>query len=158
MKKNEEIRPSTYTKEYWIWVRSPHGRSIPKNPVKRKSLRTRQLMAGKLKSGKWLIFADLKSVDDIWKKIKEATEAGRLGTSAKVRSAMPDPTEPAEWRKSRVICVYTNDWTDREDVMRVREELRNLGITDKIPYKADEDTLSGKYAVSGHKRIAKYWA
>jgi len=39
----------------------------------------------------------------------------------------------------------------------VREELRNLDITNKIPYKADEDTLSGKYIVRGHTKISKYY-
>lgn len=42
--------------------------------------------------------------------------------------------------------------------MRVREELRKLGITNGIPYKADEDTLKGKYATLGYGRVAKYWA
>jgi len=27
----------------------------------------------------------------------------------------------------------------------------------KIPYKADEDTFSGKYVQTGHKRISKYY-
>jgi len=56
-----------------------------------------------------------------------------------------------------VICVYTYDWTDKEDVKRIRQELRDLGITRKIPYKADRETLSGKYAIRGDKRISKYF-
>jgi len=42
--------------------------------------------------------------------------------------------------KARVICVYTYDWTNKKDVKRIRKEPRKLGITNKIPYKADEDT------------------
>ena len=121
-------------------------------------MRIRQLKEGKLRSGKWPVFASRENVDEVWGKIREATEAGRLGTSAKVRTAMPLPQNPLNGKERRVICVYTRDWIDEQDIMRVREELRKLGITKEIPYKSDEDTLGGKYAVMIHKRIAKYWA
>ncbi len=55
-----------------------------------------------------------------------------------------------------VICVYTYDWTDFEDVTRVRNELMILGFTQKLGYKTDADTLSGKYVVRGHRNICKY--
>src|SRR5262249_57916631 len=54
------------------------------------------------------------------------------------------------------LCVYTYDWTDQADVRRVRDQLRQLGITDPIPYKADHDTLAGHYTNRGHKKISKY--
>jgi len=91
----------------------------------------------------------------VWAKIKKATEEGKLGDSAKVATAKPNPN--ATNQATKVICVYTYDWTDEKDVKRVREELRILGITNKIPYKADEDTLSGKYRVRGDTRISKYY-
>ncbi len=56
----------------------------------------------------------------------------------------------------RVICVYTYDYADEADVRRVREELRALGFIDKLSYKADEDTLAGKYAQLGDRNISKY--
>lgn len=121
-------------------------------------MRVRQLKKGKLKSGKWLVFVNQENVDEVWMNIRKATEAGRLGISSKVSTAKPSPLSSDPARRTHVICVYTHDWTNRADVMGVREELRKLGITNKIPYKSDEDTLSGKYAVTGHKRIAKYWA
>jgi len=117
----EEIRSSN--RDYWIWARAPCGQRIPEDSGQRRALRIKQLKEGKLKSGKWLIFTNPENVDEVWGKIREATEAEKLGTSAKVRTAMPDPREPPEWRKSRVICVYTHDWTDQEDVMRVREPI-----------------------------------
>ncbi len=106
-------------------------------------------------SGKWLVFVNFQKVNALWAKIKQATEEGRLGSAAKVATACPNPNakDPTE----KVICVYTYDWTDEEDVRRVREELRGLGITQKIPYKADQDTRAGKYAVAGHTRISKYY-
>lgn len=106
-------------------------------------------------SGKWLIFAPISQVDEVWAKIKFATEEGKLGSSAKVATARPNPnaTNP----NNRVICVYTYDWTDQDDVRRIRQELRQLGIIWKIPYKADDDTYAGKYVVRGDKRISKYY-
>jgi hypothetical protein len=91
----------------------------------------------------------------VWAKIKHATADGRLGDSAKAATAKPNPnaSNPA----LKVICVYTYDWTDTADVGRIRQELRELGIVSKIPYKADHDTLVGRYAKRGHKRISKYY-
>ena len=102
------------------------------------------------RTGKWLIFENAENVDEVWAKIREATEQGKLGDSAKVATS-------ASGGRSRVICVYTYDWTDEKDVRRVRAELWKLGIERKIPYKSDEDTLAGKYAVCGDKRISKYF-
>lgn len=89
-------------------------------------------------------------MDEVWAKIEKATEEGRLGGSAKVATAEAGA-------ETRVICVYTYDWADEKDVRRVRKELRKLGITRKIPYKADEDTLAGRYYARGHGRISKYY-
>ncbi|MGB3208098.1 MAG: putative phosphothreonine lyase domain-containing protein [Crinalium sp.] len=107
------------------------------------------------RTGKWLIFVPTEKIDNIWLTIKEATEEGILGSAAKVSTAMggANSTDPNE----NVICVYTYDWADEQDVMRIREELRKMGITRKIPYKTDEATRSGKYRATGHQKISKYW-
>ncbi|MBW4574712.1 MAG: DUF1917 domain-containing protein [Aphanothece sp. CMT-3BRIN-NPC111] len=107
------------------------------------------------RSGKWLIFAPIAEIDNLWANIKQATEQGLLGNSAKVSTAMGGslPTDANE----KVICVYTYDGTNEEDVRRIRQKLRKLGITRKIPYKEDEDTRSGKYRALGHRRISKYY-
>ena len=134
-----DAKPSEVTDVYWIYAERKKGK-YPK-PTSR--------------SGKWLIFVDPKNVDEVWAKIKEAVEEGKLGDSAKVATAKQNPL--AEKSNAKVICVYTYDWTDEKDVRRIREELRKLGITNKIPYKADEDTLSGKYRMKGHARMSKYY-
>ena len=36
-----------------------------------------------------------------------------------------------------VMCVYTKDFTDQDDVMRVERGLRELGITGVLRYKPD---------------------
>jgi len=41
--------------------------------------------------------------------------------------------------------------------MKIREELRKLGIVWKIPYKSDEDTIMGKYTKTGYRGIKKYY-
>lgn len=132
-------KPSHVTDAYWLHAERKSGTY----PVASKN------------RGKWLVFVPLSEIDEVWAKIKLATEEGRLGSSAKVASARPNPN--AKTPGTNVICVYTYDWTDEGDVMRVRQELRQLGIASKIPYKADEDTYAGRYAVRGHKRISKYY-
>jgi hypothetical protein len=132
-------RPSQVKHEYWLYAERKKG-DYPKTTTN---------------SGKWLIFAPISQIDEVWMKIKLATEDGRLGDLAKVATAKPNPiaTNPG----MKVICVYTYDWTDEADVRRVRQELRALGITSKIPYKTDDDTNAGRYSSQGHKRISKYY-
>ncbi len=132
-------KPSETTSVFWIYAKNGRG-----NPPKFTQ-----------RSGKWLIFVDSKDVDEVWAKIKDATEIGKLGDSAKVATAKPNPVSKNPEKK--VICVYTYDWTDEKDVRRVREELRSLGIINKIPYKTDEDTLNGRYRIKGYTRISKYY-
>ena len=111
--------------------------------------------AAKEQCGKWLIFVPAKNIDTVWQRILNATEEGRLGDSSKVATAKSNPI--AAGSSMKVICVYTYNWKDEVDVKRIRTELRALGITWKIPYKSDEDTEAGKYRVTGHTRISKYY-
>lgn len=107
------------------------------------------------RSGKWLVFMDKTRIDEIWQLIKEATIDGRLGGRSKVSTAKKNPN--AYDVKKGVICIYTYDCEDKEDVLRIREELKKIGVTQKISYKTDLDTNKGKYLVSGHKDISKYY-
>ncbi len=47
-----------------------------------------------------------------------------------------------------MICVFTYNYTDAEDARRIRQALRDLGITKKLRYKADEDTRAGLYGIN----------
>lgn len=132
-----EGKPSEVTEVWWIYARRQVG-SYP---------------ATTAQNGKWLVFIPTEQVDEVWATIKQATEEGKLGSSSKVATAASNHYDSRE----RVICVYTYDWTDAEDVRRVRAELRKLGITRKIAYKSDEDTLAGKYQATGHTKISKYY-
>lgn len=58
--------------------------------------------------------------------------------------------------KQQVIGVYTYDWHDYDDVMRVRHVLDTLGFTDRLAYKAEEDSRAGRYTATGQKKFSKY--
>ena len=137
----ESNLPSKDTSGYWIFASRKKGK-YPKNNKN---------------SGKWLIFVDRTEIDTVWFQIKKATEEGKFGDESKVSTAKPKGANIGYERDRHVICIYTYDWTDEKDVKRIREELRKLGFTNKMPYKADDDTLSGKYKARGDTRISKYY-
>jgi hypothetical protein len=105
-------------------------------------------------AGKWLIFQDPDQVDTVWRKVRDATVALELGISAKVSTAKPNP-DSRDNRK--VVYVYTKDWADETDVLRVREKLRELGFVERIGYKRNIETFAGEYAKKG-KRVTYYSA
>ena len=75
-------------------------------------------------------------------KVREATINGKLGYCSKVATAKKNPN--AKVKDVKVICVYTYNYRDKKDVIRIRNELRSIGITWKIPYKSDYDTITNK--------------
>jgi hypothetical protein len=135
---SDDPKPSQVTDVYWIYAVQKSG----KYP------------AHSERGGKWLVFVPVAQIDEVWAKIKDATEKGLLGGSAKVATAMSNPNATSG---AKAICVHTYDWTDEKDVRRVRAVLRELGIVAKIPYKADNETRAGSYANRGHRRISKYY-
>lgn len=84
------------------------------------------------RSGKWLIFEPPDNIDRRWKTIADAIEKGELGPSAKVSTAINKRNSD-----KHVICVYTSNYFDKDEVMQVREKLRELGIEERIYYKPD---------------------
>jgi len=108
--------------------------------------------AGVEEAGKWLIFVEQNDVDTAWQKIRNATIEGKLGIGAKVSTAKENEDAHDE---RKVIYVFTADWADEPDVMRVRDELKELGFADRIGYKRNLDTYAGEYREKG-KRVAYY--
>jgi hypothetical protein len=133
----DDPKPSRVTDRYWLNAKRNVGSYPPHSE----------------RGGKWLIFVSPAQVDEVWAKIKAATEQGLLGSSAKVATAIPNPNVTNAYK---VICVYTYDWADDEDVRRVRQRLRDLGITAKIPYKADADTMAGRDTTSTGGPCGRY--
>jgi len=121
------IRPSSFKQQPWIYVDDPEQVGQEATPAL---------------IGKWLLFIDEEDVDAVWEKVATATASGRLGLMSKVATAWPNPL--AHSRK-RVICVYTPDFHDHEDVTRVLVALRDLGFKERLSYKTDVDTLAGRY-------------
>jgi hypothetical protein len=135
----EGVVPSKTTQMYWIVQDAPE--SLPEAIEDENA-------------GKWLIFTEPEAVDVAWVKIRDATVAGELGISTKVSTAKPNP-DSRDTRK--VIYVYTKDWADEADVMRVRQKLKELGFIDRIGYKRNLETFAGEYAKKG-KRVTYYSA
>src|SRR2546426_2837732 len=117
-----ECKPSEVTETYWIRAFRKSG-SYPKATER---------------SGKWLLFVPIEEIDEIWARIKTATEDGKLGDCSKVATMRPNPN--AANPRTKVICVYTYDSEDEADVRRVRQVLRELGFINRLPYKTDADT------------------
>ena len=135
----DDRRPSQVADRYWLYSERRDPESYPDHGPR---------------GGKWLIFINTAEIDDWWIKIKAATEAGHLGGSTKVSTAKENPN--AKDPKAGVICVYTHDVDDPADCQRVREALRKLGVTWKIPYKTDLDTIAGRYATDGTRVSVLY--
>ncbi len=137
--KFDEMNPSQVTETSWIYTFRKVG-DYPRST---------------LRSGKWLVFINVKEIDIVWKKIKIATEKGLLGNETKVATAVNNPY--AKNQDEKVICIKTYNIDDIDDVMRIRQELRNLGIEKKIPYKLDIKTRQNIYGVNGETKISSYF-
>ena len=71
--------------------------------------------------GKWMLFPEPGDVNDVWARVATATADNTLGIAAKV-----EPRVASE--KARLICVYTRDFRDKEDVGRVLDRMRELEL------------------------------
>ena len=110
------------TDVWWLWAHGP----------------TRTPATGYC--GKWLLFSPPETVAETWGRVRDATEAGKLGHLAKVATGKWGPSERV------VICVYTADCRDLADVTRVLAELRAMGFGGRLNYKEDAATYAGVYA------------
>lgn len=137
--RGEGVVPSMTTRMYWIIQEAP---DIAPEAIEDEL------------AGKWLIFLPPDKVDEAWKTVRDATCAKILGISAKVSTAKPNPDSRDQMK---VIYVYTADWQDEAEVMRVREELRKLGFAERLGYKRNIETFKGEYAQKG-KRVTFYSA
>jgi hypothetical protein len=126
-------QPSTCMHRYWLHAHTPR-------PGERYGRNT----AGG--GGKWLIRVSNARVDATWDTIRTETEAGRIGTGAKVSTAKPNRNgTPGD----HVICIYTADCLNIQDVQDVLGRIRMAGISGKLFYKEDAATAAGLYARHG---------
>lgn len=94
-----------------------------------------------------MLFPETDDLARVWRLVVDGVINRRLGTAAKVA--------PDEGRSGpRLICVYTRDFRDKEDVLRVLQELVSIGVAGPrrpIYYKSDPYTLLNIYKDSAAK-------
>ncbi|KAG9193846.1 hypothetical protein G6011_03881 [Alternaria panax] len=86
-------------------------------------------------SGKWMLFPKSTDVTRIWKQVVANVIDNRLGCTCKVATD--------DGKEERLICVYTKDFQDADDVLQVLHELENMGLLNgsrTIYYKPDAYT------------------
>lgn len=99
--------------------------------------------------GKWMLFPDASDVDWVWAVVAKGVWEGKLGISAKVATAPHDgpasgeADERARNREQRLICVYTYDFSDKDDVKRVLLGLKQLGLLDSDSFGGDDSRGGG---------------
>lgn len=94
------------------------------------------------KTGKWCIFRPAAEIDALWLEVRKAVKEGHFV------AAMCSTFMQARYHGgSYVICAFTSDWSDREDVMRAWQVLRDMGVTEELGYKRDLETKNGVYRV-----------
>ncbi len=81
--------------------------------------------------GKWLVYRVRDEIDSVWLTIARATFNRTLGTGAKVSTSEEDKA------KRHVICIYTRNYLELDDVKRVRGLLKDMGFTESLCYKPD---------------------
>lgn len=78
-------------------------------------------------NGKWMLFPPTSDVDRVWAIVAHATWDGKLGTSAKVATDGGGDAGGGN-QMQRLICIYTHDFSDQEDVRRVVQSMKTLGL------------------------------
>ncbi|KAJ4346938.1 uncharacterized protein N0V89_010871 [Didymosphaeria variabile] len=95
--------------------------------------------------GKWMLFPSLEDLTRIWRLVVDGVISNRLGPTAKVA---PDQGKAGE----RLVCIYTKDFRDKDDVLRVLRELVSMGVVTQrnkpVYYKPDAYTYLDIYKAS----------
>lgn len=74
-----------------------------------------------------MLFPSPADVDAVWSAVAHATAVDELGCEAKVATA-PDSSDGGARAGTRLVCVYTRDFADEEDVRRVVQSMVKLGL------------------------------
>jgi hypothetical protein len=114
----------------WVWAYSSHHADSDDAPA-----------------GKWLIYVRCPQVAYCWELVRMAVEEGSLGPCAKV---ITDWAMSQTGESTHVICVYTSDFRNQADVLRVAQRLFEVDAVRKqvLRYKPDVFTYTGQYATA----------
>ncbi|KAM3072073.1 hypothetical protein ACMFMF_007467 [Clarireedia jacksonii] len=109
-------------------------------------------------TGKWMLFVPPTTLPETWSRIATATSTNSLGIAAKCA-----PRDPYNTSKSRLICIYTEDFSNMPDVIRVLKALKELGLVESsgkqgIYYKCDAYTYLGLNSQNEHNIKASLYS
>ena len=91
-------------------------------------------------SGKWLVERPPTAVDDLWEAVVEDVAAERFWDAKVATRAGCEAFGETE----HAVLVFTPNYFDRDDVVRVRRRLREVhGVTEAVRYRPDVYTLDG---------------
>lgn len=111
MLNDETARPSDYAAVYWIESKRKQGDYPAPTP----------------NTGEWRVKLTVENVDAVWKQVKQATEAGKLGYKSKVSTR---PAAGQAHPDQRLLAVRTYSADDTADVERIKAELESMGLSD----------------------------
>jgi hypothetical protein len=123
MLKDEEL--AKYGEKYdgvWSWALAKSGDSTPR-------------------TGKWMLWPQGEEAIEVWHVVCELTCSHKLGIQAKMSCEAG-----RELLGERLICVYTYDSDDLQDVQRVVDTLRRcIDPKHRLIYK--EDSMTGQVSI-----------
>ena len=132
--KNKEMKDKSISdiygeyKDFGYWM-------VMLNPRKSK---------GSLTSGKWMLFVEHKDLDNCLEVLLKGIDSGVFHN---IKCSIPNENNPHNVPGIAAIMVYTDDYSDTQDVARVLKYLMENGLNygKDIEYKADYQTRQGKY-------------
>ncbi|KAM6949415.1 UPF0696 protein C11orf68 homolog [Aplochiton taeniatus] len=128
----DDVKDVKGLRESWEKLLSS-GRPVSFQAVKELALNHRVL------AGKWLMHLDTGfKVDHAWECVARATMEGKIWT---VKVSPYDPSSESR----HVICVYNQNFTDENQVMKLEAEIRATGVKCQLAYKPDVYTYLGIY-------------
>jgi len=90
-----------------------------------------------------MVFVSSAHADDLWPRVRIDLKSGELALSATAaKMSLPNPRKPDH----HVLIIYTSDFNDRHVVGNCLSAIRGLGVTGKLYYKTDQQTVMGVYA------------
>lgn len=77
-------------------------------------------------SGKWLLRIGEDCIDDLWDALSRHLQRNELGTTIKTREMDAPFAGGMASKRMYLICIYTKDFRDTEDVARVYRQLNSI--------------------------------